>query len=115
MPDQFPQPNANPVPTPLARALEQNETTLDDVKQSADELLVINAVLKQEIPGNMQVGDVAQALQHTDALETKISDAAHDLAVVNEVLAQQIDERASLERELAVARTELEHVKHPPA
>lgn len=98
-------------PTPLARALEQNEAAHYSVEQSADELLVIHAVLKQEIPDHVQKGEVAQALQKTDELETKINDAAHELAQVNEVLAQEIDERADLERELAATKAALVEAK----
>ena len=94
-------------PTPLARALDQNETVKDTVEQSAAELLLINAVLKQEIPDHVQTGEVAQALQKTDELEIKINDTAQELAQVNEVLAQEIDERADLERELAATKAAL--------
>lgn len=87
-------------PTPLERALDQNASVKDTVEQSAAELLVINTVLKQEIPPHVQTGDVAQALEKTDALETRIQESAEDLAQVNEVLEQQIGERADLEREL---------------
>ena len=68
---------------------------------------MINAVLKQEIPDHVQVGDVAHALQRTDALEVKINDTAQDLAAVNEVLAQEIDQRVDLERELAETKAAL--------
>ncbi|MFC6281856.1 MULTISPECIES: hypothetical protein [Polaromonas] len=105
------QPTSSSKPTPLARALDQNETAKDTVEQSAAELVVINAVLKQEIPGYVQVGEVAQALQKTDALENKIQDTAQDLAEVNEVLAQEIDERADLERELAATKAALARAK----
>ena len=100
--------------TPLERALDHNEHAKDAVEQSAAELLVINTVLKQEIPGHLQTGDISQALQHTDALESKISEAAEDLAQVNEVLAQEIDERADLERELAATKAALEREKAKP-
>jgi chromosome segregation ATPase len=95
------------VPTPLKQALEQNEAVKDSVEQSAAELMVINTVLKQEIPPESQTGDVAQALVKTDALETRIQESAEDLAQVNEVLEQQIDERADLERELARTKAAL--------
>jgi C4-dicarboxylate-specific signal transduction histidine kinase len=97
---QQPSAAAAAAPTPLQRALDQNESVKDTVEQSAAELLVINTVLKQEIPAHVQIGDVAQALQKTDALETRIQESAEDLAQVNEVLEQQIGERADLEREL---------------
>lgn len=103
--------NANPPTTPLARALEQNESALNCVEQSASELVVIHAVLKQEIPANLQTGDVAHALQRTDDLETKISNAAQELSQVNEVLAQEIDERADLEQELAETKAALAEAK----
>ena len=93
--------------TQLARALEQNEAATDAVQRSADELMVIHAVLKQEIPDHSQTGEVAQALEKTDALEAKIQDTAHELAHVNEALAQEIGERAVLEQELAAAKAAL--------
>lgn len=105
-------PDANQLATPLARALEQNETALGSVEQSAAELVVINAVLKQEIPDDVQIGDVAQALQKTDELETRISDATQDLAQVNELLSLELVARVSLERELASAKAELLQAKH---
>ena len=99
-------------PTSLARALDQNETVMDSVAQSAVELVMINAVLKQEIPTHVKIGDVAQALQKTDELESKINDTTQDLAQVNEVLAQEIDERAALERELVQTKAALAREKN---
>ena len=68
---------------------------------------MINAVLKQEIPDGLQVGDVAYALERTDELEVKITDIAQELAEVNEVLAQEIEQRVDLERELMQTRAAL--------
>ncbi len=93
--------------SPLAQALDRNEAVKDTVEQSAAELVVINAVLKQELPDHVQVGDVAHALQRTDELEVKINDTAQDLAQVNEALAQEIDQRVDLERELAEIKAAL--------
>ncbi len=101
--------------TPLASALDQNAAVQDTVEQSAAELLLIHAVLKQELPDAVQTGEVAQALELTDALETRIQESADDLAQVNEVLAQEIDERAALERELAKTRAALAHARTQPA
>lgn len=98
--------------TALGRALDVNAAVKDIVEQSAAELVVINTVLKQEIPDDVQTGDVAQALLRTDALEVKISDAAQDLAQVNEVLAQEIDQRVDLERELAQTKAALAEAQH---
>lgn len=102
------------VPTPLKQALQQNEAVKDNVEQSAAELMVINTVLKQEIPPEVQTGEVAQALEKTDALETRIQESAEDLAEVNEVLEQQIDERAHLERELRATKAALARATGQP-
>lgn len=98
---------ADSAATLLSRALDRNEAIKDIVEQSADELLVINTVLKQELPGQVQTGCVAQALQKTDALEARIQASADDLAQVNQMLAQEIGERADLERELAATKAAL--------
>jgi C4-dicarboxylate-specific signal transduction histidine kinase len=96
---------------PLVRALDKNEAVKETVAQSANELLVINAVLKQELPNEVQAGEVAHALRKTDELETRIHDSAQDLAQVNQVLAQEIGERAVLERELARTKAALAQAK----
>ena len=103
----FPISSGIDAPTPLARALEKNETAQNVVEQSAAELVMIHAVLKQELPDHLQTGEVAHALQRTDELEVKINDTAQELAQVNEVLAQEIDERVDLELELAATKAAL--------
>ena len=115
MSDTAPISNATDSSTQLERALEQNETAQGIVEQSAAELVVIHAVLKQELPDHMQTGDVAHALQRTDELEIKISDTAQELAQVNEVLAQEIGERVDLERELAATKAALAQATEHPA
>lgn len=91
----------------LIRAREKNEAAQENVENSAHELLVINTVLKQEIPDHVQTGDVAQALEKSDALEERIQESADDLAEVNQALEQEIGERAELERELAETKAAL--------
>ena len=91
----------------LSKALDLNEAVKDKVEQSASELVVINAVLKQEVPAEAQVGEVAQALQKNDNLEVQISEAAQELERVNQVLSDEIDQRGELERELAATRNAL--------
>lgn len=104
----------SPAATSLARALDQNETVKETVEQSADELLVINAVLKQEIPPHVQTSDVAQAIEKTGELEGRIQASAEDLAQVNQALEQEIGERAALERELAATKAALAQAKSAP-
>ena len=115
MSNTSPTSSANAQHTPLIRALEQNETVQNTIEQTAAELVVIHAVLKQEIPGHVQTGEVAHALQKTDELEIKIHDTAQELAHVNKVLAQEIDERADLEFELATTKAALVQARHQTA
>jgi hypothetical protein len=99
---------------PLVKARHQNGTVKETVKQSADELLVINTVLKQGIPDHAQTGDVAQALENTEVIEEKIQTSAQDLASVNKLLEHEIDERIDLERELLATKTALAREKAKP-
>ena len=99
---------------PLVKALHQNGTVKETVKQSADELLVINAVLKHGIPDHAQTSDVAQALENTEAIEEKIQTSAEDLASVNKLLENEIDERINLERELLATKAALAREKSAP-
>ncbi len=92
----------------LDRAREKNEAVKESVDRSAQELLVVNAVLKQEIPDHAQTGELAQALEKSDAIEERLQESAVDLAEVNQALEQEIGERAELERELARTKAALE-------
>ena len=111
MPRKKPAPDAT---TALALALEQNKAIQEEVEQSAAELVVINAVLKQEVPEEVQTGEVARALQKTDELECRIQTSADELAQVNQALKQEISERADLERQLATVQAELAQAAGPP-
>ena len=96
---------------PLVKALHQNDSVEEVVKQSADDLLVINAVLKKNIPEQSQMGDLAQALDKTEHIEDKIQESAEELGEVNTLLKHEVDERIALERELLVTKTALAQAK----
>ena len=96
---------------PLLKALHQNDGVEEVVKQSADDLLVINAVLKKNIPEQSRMGDLAQALDKTEHIEDKIQESAEELSEVNTLLKHEVDERIALERELLVTKTALAQAK----
>ena len=96
---------------PLLKALHQNDGVEEVVKQSADDLLVINAVLKKNIPEQSQMGDLAQALDKTEHIEDKIQESAEELSEVNTLLKHEVDERIALERELLVTKNALAQAK----
>ncbi len=103
-----------PLVKPLVKALHQNDSVKETVKQSADELLVINAVLKHGIADHAQTGDVAQALANSEAIEDRIQTSAEDLASVNKLLEHEIDQRIELERELLASKAALVREKAKP-
>ena len=96
---------------PLVKALHQNDGVEEVVKQSADDLLVINAVLKKNIPEQSQKGDLAQALEKTEHIEDKIQESAEELSEVNTLLEHEVDERIELERKLLATQTALAKAK----
>jgi len=94
-------------PIHLAKALKKSESVEERVKQSASEMLVINAVLQQEIPAHVQSGEVAQALSQSDEIEDRLHASARELSEINRVLELEINEREQLERELARTKAKL--------
>ncbi|MES2529663.1 MAG: hypothetical protein V4636_01405 [Pseudomonadota bacterium] len=77
----------------LNHALEKNAKVADEIQRAAQDLSIVNIVLEQELPDEIQVGDVAQALAHTSDLEEKLAKSAETLAKVNAALATEIEKR----------------------
>lgn len=93
---------------PLAEALERNDAVEESVKQSADELMLVNAVLQSEVPSQAHSEDLAVALEKVDSINEVMQESAQDLAVVNQLLENEIDERIELERKLLITEKALE-------
>ena len=96
---------------PLAKALEQNDAVEETVKQSADELMLVNAVLQSDVPSRAHSDDVAVALKKVDIIKDVMQESAQDLAKVNKLLVEEIDERVALERKLLATKAALEKAK----
>jgi len=87
------QSNPNRAAEPLDQALDKSEAVAAEVQRASEDLAVVNTVLEQELPDEVQVGEVAQALEHTGKLEKKLAESAETLAEVNAALAQEIEKR----------------------
>ena len=48
----------------LGQTLKKTEKVAAEVQSASDNLAVVSTVLEQEIPEELQVGEVAQALEH---------------------------------------------------
>ncbi|WP_242630842.1 hypothetical protein [Variovorax paradoxus] len=102
------QQNSSRGDTSLEQTLEKTEAVAADVQRASDNLAVVNTVLEQGLPEEVQVGDVAQAIEHTSQLEEKLAKSAETLAEVNAALSEEIEKRleATAERDESQARAE---------
>ncbi|MDM0017032.1 hypothetical protein [Variovorax saccharolyticus] len=101
--------NSQPEPTtPLDQSSGKTREVAADVKRASEDLLVINTVLEQELPDELQVGDVAQAIEHTGHLEKKLAESAESLAEVHAALEEEIAKRkkATAQRDASRALVE---------
>jgi len=94
--------------TSLDRTLQKSEEVAADVQRASDNLAVVSTVLEQELPDEIQVGEVAQAIEHTSQLEEKLAKSAEKLAEVNAALSEEIEKRleATAERDESQALAE---------
>lgn len=88
--------------TSLDKTLKKSEEVAADVQRASDNLAVVNTVLEQELPDEVQVGEVAQAIEQTSQLEQKLAKSAEKLAEVNAALSEEIEKR----REVTAERDE---------
>ena len=101
----------NPPIRPLVQALDQNDMVKEAVAHSANELLVANAVLQNEISGDAQTTPVIRALEKSQAAEERIQETVAELTQVNALLESEIDERIDLERKLLASDAALTQSK----
>ena len=70
----------------LESAIERAKEVAAEIQQAADNLAVVNTVLQDQIPDEIQVGEVAQALDQSDEVEKTITRSAQTLDAVNNEL-----------------------------
>jgi len=85
--------------TSLDETLEKSEQVAADVQRASDNLAVVGTVLEQELPEEVQVGEVAQAIEQTNQLEEKLAKSAEKLAEVNAALSEEIEKRLEVTAE----------------
>jgi methyl-accepting chemotaxis protein len=94
--------------TSLDETLEKSEQVAADVQRASDNLAIVSTVLEQELPEEVQVGEVAQAIEQTSQLEEKLAKSAEKLAEVNAALSEEIEKRLEVtaERDESLALAE---------
>lgn len=78
----------------VADALNQNLETAEQIKATAGELVVVHAVLSQQIPTDAMQGDLEAAVKRTDELEQKLNETAEALDKSNELLKSHLEDPA---------------------
>lgn len=96
-------PRGPTAPRELTRVIGQSEKIQGSVKESADELTLVNSALKSEQALQPQAG-LEKSIAQNEAVESKVKASAEALSVVNGALKAELQEREVLEHELAAAQ-----------
>lgn len=100
-------------PTPLlTKALIQSEQVKTKVEECAEELSLVNTVLKVELDEQLGSGEIQDALQQSEHIEEKVQECVQDLHDINTVLAQEVRERKRLEQKLSISKAEEERARY---
>ena len=76
--------------SPIAEALDENRKATEEVKQAADELAVVHAVLETKLAKGASDADVEKAVAETGNVEKRLTSSAERLDRVNETLERQV-------------------------
>ena len=106
---------ANPKEHRLQDTADKMQDTVDktgavaaDIQSAASQVGVIGTVLAQELPDELQVGEVAQALEQTEELEHKLTESAETLAEVTAALEHEVQRRREADAKLTRSRAQVE-------
>lgn len=91
----------------LKLVLEQSEEIKEKVKEAAEQISSVNAVLKQEEKGSHPYPTIEEAIARNEEAEQKVTKAVEDLHQVNAELAKQVAERIDIELELKQTKSDL--------
>ncbi len=95
----------------LKNVLDQNEKIKENVKESADQLSSVNAVLNNDDKVMPPFPTIKEVITQNEKAEKKVAEAAADLKQVNAQLIQQVADRTELESELRQTKQELSEVR----
>lgn len=95
------QPQAEELPDAIADALVAQKQATDDIKEVAEELGVVHAVLDNRIPEDVSHEDVGHAIARTDALEKRLNESVKVLEDVTGALEQEVKARQATDNETA--------------
>lgn len=76
--------------SPLADALDKSKVATEEVKNAADDLAVVHAVLDTKLSDGASDEDVQRAVAETAQVEKRLTKSAEKLDQVNETLEQVV-------------------------
>jgi diguanylate cyclase (GGDEF)-like protein len=96
----------------LSRTLGQSEQVKQKVEECAETLSGVNAVLKEEMTGQLPLKRMKGALIQSKKVESKVEECVDDLSSVNAALEGEIADREKLEEQLKNSRIEEEKARY---
>lgn len=87
---------------------EKTKAVEADILRASDHAAVIGTVLSQQLPDEVQVGEVAQAIEQTEELEQKLVESAATLADVSAELGREIEKRRKVTKKLSQSRARVD-------
>ena len=87
---------------------EKTKAVEADILRASDHAAVIGTVLSQQLPDEVQVGEVAQAIEQTEELEQKLVESAATLADVSAELGREIEKRRKVTKKLSQSQARVD-------
>ncbi len=102
-----PQPsNKNINDKTLSTVIAHSESIKDMVQVCADDLSVVNTVLKEELSIKNPQPSIKNAIKKNSTVENKVQSAVDELNIVNKALKDEVKEREIIEQELEEVKIE---------
>lgn len=92
----------------LQKPLQKTQAVAVELLAASDHAMLIGTVLAQELPTQVQVGEVAQAIEQTEELKEKLAESAETLTEVSAELEQEIAKRRAVAEQLKATRAQVE-------
>ncbi len=95
----------------LQKPLEKTKAVTAELHSASNHAMVIGTVLAQELPAQVQVGEIAQALDQTEELTEKLAESAATLTEVSAELEQEITRRREVSKQLKASRAQVQELQ----
>ena len=90
----------------LSTVIAHSESIKDMVQVCADDLSVVNTVLKEELSIKNPQSSIKNAIKKNTSVENKVQSAVDELNIVNDALKDEVKEREIIEQELEEVKLE---------